>query len=410
MISKEEIKEKANQFKINPTDVERDYVFGWILNGIYNKSILKDYLILKGGNLFRKAYSTKARFSKDLDFGYQIHINPETIIDELNQICESIYNDAGVDFEIEKNKIEIKQNCNNITKAYEARLYFKDFNGNRSRILLSAKLDIAEMQKIHLPIQKRELIHPYSDSISCSTVINCIKLEENLADKLKCLLQRRHIADLFDLIHLIFFDSPTDLNKLEIISTFLKKTIFSKNPNAAKEILLGLPLNKLEKAWNEYIIAPLESLFDFDIALDKFQTFINENLFGSNFSNKLIFYPSNLRNKIIESGTEQKTLHLDYEGYVREVEPYSLTYKIRADGFGQEYFYGYDLTGGSSRKIGIKMFLHEKIHSLEITNNSFKPRFEIELSKAGEFGKKPYFPRIRKRFIFGKRKRNRKKF
>lgn len=325
MISKDEIEEKANQFKISPTDVERDYVFGWILNGIYSQSILKDHLILKGGNLYRKAYLHNARFSKDLDFGYQTQIDPEIVIEELNFICESISNTTGIDFDLDRNKIELKKTFND-NQAYEARLYFKNFYGKRGRLTISAKLDIAEMQKIFLPVQQRPLIHPYSDSESCSARLNCVKLEESLADKLKCLLQRKHIADLFDLIYSIFFNTHYDLDRTEIIKVFLQKTIFYRNPNVAKNILLGLPLVKLEKAWVDYIIAPLSSLFDFNTAITKFQSFVNEIFLGNPSQyGELAFFPSGLRNSIIEAGYEQKTIYMTYEGYKREIEPYSLS-------------------------------------------------------------------------------------
>src|SRR5713101_3350321 len=56
MITKQEIEEKAAEFDIHVANVERDYVFGWILTGIYTASPLKEILILKGGNGLRKAY------------------------------------------------------------------------------------------------------------------------------------------------------------------------------------------------------------------------------------------------------------------------------------------------------------------------------------------------------------------
>ena len=68
MITKEEIQTKADEFDIHLANVERDYVFGWLLCGIYTISELKDVLILKGGNAFRKAYVPMTRFFNDLDF------------------------------------------------------------------------------------------------------------------------------------------------------------------------------------------------------------------------------------------------------------------------------------------------------------------------------------------------------
>lgn len=57
MIDKKEIEEKAKLVEINIADLERDYVFGWILNGRFTQSKLADSLFLKGGNALRQASS-----------------------------------------------------------------------------------------------------------------------------------------------------------------------------------------------------------------------------------------------------------------------------------------------------------------------------------------------------------------
>ena len=84
-------------------------------------------------------------------------------------------------------------------------------------------------------------------------------------------------------------------------------------------------------------------------------------------------------------------LEVTYDGIKRIVEPYSLVYKRRKDGHGQEYFYVYDRTGGKSSGPGIKSFVNTKIASINPTTEQFTPRFPVELSKAGEFGDKTYF-------------------
>ncbi len=56
MITKDEIDSKAQELEIHSSNVQRDYVFGWVLMGIYSASPLKDLLVLKGGNAFRKGY------------------------------------------------------------------------------------------------------------------------------------------------------------------------------------------------------------------------------------------------------------------------------------------------------------------------------------------------------------------
>jgi len=69
VITPQEIEEKAREFEIHTSNVQRDYVFGWLLFGVFTTSSLKDSIFLKGGNALRKAYFAETRFSSDLDSG-----------------------------------------------------------------------------------------------------------------------------------------------------------------------------------------------------------------------------------------------------------------------------------------------------------------------------------------------------
>ena len=71
MIDRAEIEAKSREFEIHVANVERDYVFGWVLFGIFSVSGLKDWIFLKGGNALRKGYFANTRFSADLDFGIE---------------------------------------------------------------------------------------------------------------------------------------------------------------------------------------------------------------------------------------------------------------------------------------------------------------------------------------------------
>src|SRR5665213_4211679 len=68
MINDEEIEAKAEEFRLRPLEVQKDYVYGWLLYPILQRPVLARQLILKGGNALRKAYLPDTRLSKDLDF------------------------------------------------------------------------------------------------------------------------------------------------------------------------------------------------------------------------------------------------------------------------------------------------------------------------------------------------------
>lgn len=393
MITPQEIEAKAQEFDIHIPNVQRDYVFGWLIFGIYTISALKDTLILKGGNVLRKAYFINTRFSEDLDFTTENSLDSQLLINELNKVCQFVQEQAGVIFDVERNQIIDEKMINDTKKIYKIRLYFKDFYQGIDYITISIRMDVTEFDKIYLPVQSRKLIHPYSDSEICSTEIKCIKLEEALADKFKCLLQRRYSFDLYDLVYGIFVNDELEVDKPEIIKTFLKKTIFEPSPIAVKNLLLGLPLDLFRSYWENHIVCPIKGRIGFDDAIDKFKTGLEilfaDFLYGEH--NALAYFPSNLRNPILKAGTEKTLLKVTYDGIDRLVEPYSIIYKRRQDGVAQEYFYGYDQTGGRSSPAGIKAFLNAKLTAIENTTQIFDPRYEIELSKAGETTNNSYF-------------------
>lgn len=96
MITKDEIKSKSKEFEIHSSNVERDYVFGWLIFGIFTASNFRDTIFLKGGNALRKGYFKNTRFSSDLDFGIPGDITQSVLLEEINKVCDFIQGKAGV--------------------------------------------------------------------------------------------------------------------------------------------------------------------------------------------------------------------------------------------------------------------------------------------------------------------------
>ncbi len=73
-------------------------------------------------------------------------------------------------------------------------------------------------------------------------------------------------------------------------------------------------------------------------------------------------------------------IEMIYDGYTRLVEPYRLEYYVRKkDGVGNEYFWGWDNSGGKSGKTGIKMFFCDKIRAVSITDRVYQPKYPVEM-------------------------------
>jgi predicted nucleotidyltransferase component of viral defense system len=395
MIDKTEIDKKAKELEIHTSNIQRDYLFGWLLRYMFTQSKFKDTLFLKGGNALRKAYFIQTRFSKDLDFGTPNNIDQSLLREEIKNACRYVHEKSGIQFVENRNTVEEKFNKWNEPRwqVFEAKIYFKDFYGKADHITLKISLDVTRFDKNYLPIQIKELLHPYSDSSQVNSVIRCMKLEEILATKLKCMLQREHAPDLFDFIYSIYLNKDISIDKREMRRVFLKRTIFESNPSMAKNILLKLPLEYLKARWAKAIIYTQSKLIDLNDAIGNFTAEIS-NIFSdvpdSSYNDHLYFGPD-LRNKILQAGRTLTLLRVIYNRADRLVEPYSLKFLERSDGTAREYLYVWDRVG-SKNNPGIKMFLPDRIALLENTNEVFIPREgqEIELCRAGEYPENRY--------------------
>src|ERR1700733_3591828 len=406
MIPDKEIEQKAAEFSISPINVEKDYVYGWLLKAIYDRPQLAPRLVLKGGQALRKAYLPQTRFSKDLDFSALEHLDAGFLERELRQVCAHVTAATGVRF-LDNMVIRDKELPIQDVDALEGRLYFKGFYGEEN-LNLRAQLDVTQFDRIYLPVQSRGLLHAYSDARDCAAPIRVHKLEEILASKLTALLHRRKPVDLYDLLYAILIARDYPVARLEVVSTFLKKSIFEPQPNLAKEQLLAIPLGAFEGIWPSLIV-PAAALIAFSFVTANFYTLI-DSLFalivpaatltpsvaqplsrplgrvGGGFPGGVRGLGgvsplrANTRQTLVTAAHNQHMVEMVYDGHTRLVEPYKLEFYVRkSDGHGSEYFWGWDISGGKSGKVGIKQFFCHKIASATESSRTYVPRFPLEL-------------------------------
>ncbi len=394
MIESTEIEAKAKEFEINTSDVQKDYVFGWLIFGIFTGSGLKDKIFLKGGNALRKGYFENTRFSGDLDFGIPDDIAQDQLLNEINAVCTLIQDKAGVNFINDDNKVEEKFTASEAPlpdlKVYEVRVYFKDFYGKPNNIRLRISMDVTRFDKVLLPLQSQKLIHPYSDAQELACDVRCMKLEEIIATKLKCLIQRQHAPDLFDYAYSIKLLGGT-LNKQEVVQTLVKKTIFDRNPYILKGILSSTAFTYFRETWVKSLVCAKQVLMDVEDAISFFVADLDSLFSGytDNGFTQFVYFSPEARAKIMHAGRTQTLLKVRYKGHDRVVEPYSLKYLEKKNGEAREYFYVFNCSGGEHEP-GIRGFLAEPLESIENTEDTFTPRVQIELSKAGEMPENPY--------------------
>lgn len=383
MITEKEVKDLAISQGVPLPYVEKDYVMGWLLWGIYRLPALQSNLILKGGNCLRKVYFPDTRFSDDLDFTAK-HLDAENVfLANLNSVCQEVEDTSGIKFDLSQTRIESVAIPDKECKALDGRVYFKGFAGDAS-VTMRIKFDISQYEKIVLPLQNHPIIHNYSDANQCQTSILSYSIEEILAEKLRSWIQRTRPRDLFDVAKIIQ-SNKIPINKINILSTFLQKTIFKNIPMAGcDEMLYEKKFLEIEQNWGKTIICPATAIIVASNAIAFFKDFIRA-LFHTDVLHAIgagASYPTGqsynvrlgLREPIISAGKERHLIRLRYDNKERDVEPYSFRYKVTREGYGAEYFFGFDRT----RDQTIKSFLLNKIQGVSILPQKFIPRWLVE--------------------------------
>ncbi len=379
MISEEEIDEISTKLGVPVPYIEKDYVMGWLLWGVFSDPFLSRTLILKGGNCLRKIYYSDTRFSDDLDFTSLKLDGMTTFLERVNAVCENVMKQSGIEFDIGRTTIKAKNTPLADADAADVRVYFKGFAGDSS-MLMRIKFDVSEYEKIVLPVQQHQFLHPFSDSPMCSAIIDTYSIEEVLAEKLRSWIQRTRSRDLFDVAKIVG-SQTIPISKRKILSAFMEKTVFKNIPIAGKqEMLFENKFAIVERNWLETIICPANAIIAAKGAITTFRDFVNALFDESNLSS-LGLRPGNiyeyrdrlrseLRESIIQAGHERKLIRMQYQqNGARDIEPYSFRYSN-----GREYFFGYDRTRGQQ----IKRFSLDRILGISIMPETFQPRWAVE--------------------------------
>lgn len=251
MILQREITQKAKTWHVPPDTVDKDYVLGHFLSVFVEH--YKDTLVFKGGTCLRKCYIENYRFSEDLDFtALEKTFVLEPII--LESISKTINERTGIQFFAEKIKILTFQE-----KPKGFQVYIKYWGANHpknqrplpsNRWQTKIKLEVSTDELMILPLEKRAILHPYSDTLTGNARCNCYSINEVVTEKLRALKQRSYTAprDFYDLYNLTQNFSERDWE--HIIPIFLKKMEHKKlEYNSPDDLIDDSKLTNVKRAW-----------------------------------------------------------------------------------------------------------------------------------------------------------------
>ena len=203
MIDRREILDIAGTLGLLPQVIEKDYVLGWVLAGIYQQPSLSESWIFKGGTCLKKCYFETYRFSEDLDFTITdpSHIDRDFLAGVFRDIGEWIYEKTGIELPEAMQDFDIFENPRGSVSC-QGKLSYRGPIAPRSGGLPRIKLDLTPDELLVLPSAKRTIFHDYSDAPEEEITVLCYAYEETFAEKVRALAERARPRDLYDVINL----------------------------------------------------------------------------------------------------------------------------------------------------------------------------------------------------------------
>ncbi len=399
MIDRREIIDAATATGLNPHVIEKDVVLGWVLAGINAHSALAETWIFKGGTCLKKCFFETYRFSEDLDFTLTdaSHIDQTFLKRVFGEISEWVYEQAGFELPVDKQDFDIYDNPRG-QRSCQAKLSYRGPVSPVSGGLPRIKLDLTADERVVLPPARVPIFHPYSDAPTDGIQILAYAYEEAFGEKIRALAERTRPRDLYDVINL--FRNEHARPSASVLLDVLKQKCAFKGISVPKFVDLLPHRSDLDGGWTTMLahqlpaLPPLESFWN---VLPAFFEWLEGGaapvvpaayVVGSGEtvlrSRQLRLHLPMQSQSFLEiirfAGSNRLCVDLDYQNSTRRIEPYSL----RRTADGNVLLHTFSVTRGEHRSYRV-----DRITGARITNQTFEPRYEVELTPEGPVHLKP---------------------
>jgi len=394
MISRQEVMSFSREFGLVANVIEKDFVLGWLLAGIEAYPEINKHFVFKGGTCLKKCYFETYRFSEDLDFTVvdTAYLDPLLLTKAFREIASWIYENSGIEIPAEMIRFDAYENPRGMVSVQGKLAYRGPLQprGDLPRI----KLDLTNDEVLVLPAIVQEIHHPYSDRPDNGISAQCYCFEEVFAEKIRALAERERPRDLYDVVNLYRHeDLRPDLKIL--MEVLEEKCRFKGIPVPTLEMLESKPERReLEAEWNNMLAHQLP-------ALPPFMEFWKElsGIFAwlQGIGEKPVQEKMPVMGQQIDTtwsipaqaqvwsaaislevvrfaGANRLLVNLGYQNKHRLIEPYAL----RKTKDGNILLYAVKHGTGEPRSYRV-----DRIQSAEATNQSFTPRYAIELNVTG---------------------------
>ncbi len=390
MIRKQDILDRAAEWRLRPEVVEKDYILGWLLAGLGSSS-LRDAWVFKGGTCVKKTYFETYRFSEDLDFSLLPHAAYDAgeIRAALVDLARRVTELSGIEFTEESIEVRPRRNRQG-QPTFQCRIGYRGplaYPGP-PRVLF----DLTREEPVLDPPASRTVYHPYPDVLPEGVAVLTYSFDELLAEKVRALFERSRPRDLYDVVFLLE-NRPDAFDFTRVRALFREKCTTKQIPPPSSAELLAMVRGaaELRSEWANMLGHQLPTLPDLDELLGRLPDLLR-------WIDEPAVTPSAMRlpappvpagagvlpspgiqywgggstmETLRFAGANRLLVEFEYHGRQRRAEPYSL----RQARTGNVLLYAWEEEAGH-----IKAFNVAEIRNLRPSSRSFSPRYRVELS------------------------------
>jgi len=395
VIGRQDILDRASEWRLPPEVVEKDYVLGWLLASIGNNPETSVHWVFKGGTCLKKCFFETYRFSEDLDFTLLpgARYSQAEILEVLKDIARDSAELSGLD--IPPDQVVVIPRHDRLRRlTFEGRIAYRGPLAIPSNPRV--KFDLTQHEPVVDPTLSAPVLHSYPDSLPEQTAVTTYSLEELLAEKTRALFERTRPRDLYDVVY-VLDNAATAISMADLHRLFHSKCEERGilPPTASQMLALIGGDQELLTDWDTMLARQLPDLPSPAIFISRLGPVIRwidgptpepTPVLASapGRAGEVLFAPASVQftgvgsslEAIRFAGANRLVVRFMYSDTLRTVEPYSL----RRPRTGNLLVYGWELESSQ-----IKAFNIDKISAVVVTHETYSPRYRVELSSIGSF-------------------------
>lgn len=391
MIDRREILDLATRMSLNPHVVEKNYVLGWMLAGIDAHPVLRESWVFKGGTCLKKCFFETYRFSEDLDFTLTdpAHLEEGFLKAAFTEIGSWIYEQTGIEVPADRQVFDIYTNPRGSISC-QGRISYRGPVSPRDPPRI--KLDLTADERLVLAPVRVPVFHPYTDAPAGGIEALAYAYEEVFGEKVRALAERTRPRDLYDVINL--FRNVEALPSPAVLLDVLGQKCEFKGIGVPTIADLEPHRGELEGLWTNMLEHQLPSLPPYQAFWDELPGFFawlaggrapavptafaigaGETVLRDRFLRLPLSDQTQAFVEIIRFAAGNRLLvELAYQGSTRRIEPYSL----RRTRDGNIILHAHNVDRDEHRCYRV-----DRITAARATNQTFVPRYEVELAPQG---------------------------